>query len=188
MIPDVPVDEIDAAQASAPYLAATKSEGRFWADQGATHHGYLKVVKELWRWLLDREFIEKDAFAKVKPIGKGERGQAAARAARGEDAGATLRSCEAGEEGALAILVQLYLGLRPSEVLGLTVGAVDGINVFVNGTKNQNAKRRLELLRPSQNFLRNTARSDPSASGFSQRQRQATFSQLDVQAAAFLLR
>ncbi|HNK43728.1 MAG TPA: hypothetical protein PKL17_03035, partial [Pseudomonadota bacterium] len=74
-IPDVPVDEIDAAQASALYLAATKSEGRFGPIKAATHHGYLKVVKELWRWLLDREFIEKDAFAKVKPIGKANAGK-----------------------------------------------------------------------------------------------------------------
>ncbi|MBL9044544.1 MAG: hypothetical protein JNM83_23230, partial [Myxococcales bacterium] len=60
-IPDVPVDEIDAARASALYLAATKSEGRFGPIKAATHHGYLKVAKEFWRWLLDRELIEKDA-------------------------------------------------------------------------------------------------------------------------------
>jgi integrase len=33
------------------------------------------------------------------------------------------------------------------------VGAVDGINVFVNGTKNQNAKRRLELFAPVAKLL-----------------------------------
>ncbi len=39
------------------------------------------------------------------------------------------------------------------EVLGLTVGGVDGVNVFVNGTKNQNAKRRLELYAPVAKLL-----------------------------------
>jgi hypothetical protein len=41
-IPDVPVDEIDAARASALYLAVTKSEGKFGPLKAATHHGYLK--------------------------------------------------------------------------------------------------------------------------------------------------
>jgi integrase len=53
----------------------------------------------------------------------------------------------AGEEGALALLVQMYLGLRPSEVLALTVDCVGeaGRRVAVPGTKTRNAKRQLEL-------------------------------------------
>jgi hypothetical protein len=73
-IPDVPLDEIDAARASALYLAVTKSEGKFGPLKAATHHGYLKTVKEFWRWLLDGGHIERDAFAKVKPIGKANAG------------------------------------------------------------------------------------------------------------------
>ena len=153
-IPDVPVDEIDSARASALYLGVTKSEGRFGPIKAATHHGYLKTTKEFWRWLLDREFIEKDAFAKVKPIGKANAGKQQLGPLEAKTLERLLfdRATQ-GEEGALAILVQLYLGLRPSEVLGLTVGAVDGINVFVNGTKNQNAKRRLELFAPVAKLL-----------------------------------
>ncbi len=52
-IPDISLDEIDAARASALYLAVTKSEGKFGPLKAATHHGYLKTVKEFWRWLLD---------------------------------------------------------------------------------------------------------------------------------------
>jgi integrase len=126
-IPDVPVDEIDAARASALYLAATKSEGKFGPLKAATHHGYLKVVKEFWRWLLDRELVEKDAFAKVKPIGKANAGKQQLGPLEAKTLERLLfERARQGEEGALAILVQLYLGLRPSEVLGLTVGAVDG--------------------------------------------------------------
>ncbi len=51
------------------------------------------------------------------------------------------------------MLVQLYLGLRPSEVLGLTVGAIEDCSnhetvVYVDGKKNKNAKRKLELYGP----------------------------------------
>lgn len=52
-IPDVPVTEINDARAAALYLAVTRSEGKFWPIKVATHHGYPKVLKELWRWLLD---------------------------------------------------------------------------------------------------------------------------------------
>ena len=153
-IPDVPVDEIDATRASALYLTATKSEGKFGPLKAATHHGYLRVVKEFWRWLLDGGHIEKDAFAKVKPIGKANAGKQQLGPLEAKTLERMLfEKAKQGEEGALAILVQLYLGLRPSEVLGLTVGAVDGINVFVNGTKNQNAKRRLELYAPVAKIL-----------------------------------
>ncbi len=62
-------------------------------------------------------------------------------------------SAAAGDEGALALLVQLYLGLRPSEVLGLTVGGVEGAVVYVNGTKNKNAVRKLELYAPVAELL-----------------------------------
>jgi integrase len=153
-IPDISLDEIDAARASALYLAVTKSEGKFGPLKAATHHGYLKTVKEFWRWLLDGGHIERDAFAKVKPIGKANAGKQQLGPLEAKTLERLLfEKAKQGEEGALAILVQLYLGLRPSEVLGLTVGAVDGINVFVNGTKNQNAKRRLELYAPVAKIL-----------------------------------
>mgnify|MGYP006054751333 FL=1 len=148
------LDEIDAARASALYLAVTKSEGKFGPLKAATHHGYLKTVKEFWRWLLDGGHIDKDAFAKVKPIGKANAGKQQLGPLEAKTLERLLfEKAKQGEEGALAILVQLYLGLRPSEVLGLTIGAVDGINVFVNGTKNQNAKRRLELYAPVAKIL-----------------------------------
>ncbi len=153
-IPDVPVNEIDPARASALYLAVTKSEGKFGPLKAATHQGYLKTVKEFWRWLLDGGYIDKDAFAKVKPIGKANAGKQQLGPLEAKTLERMLfEKAKQGEEGALAILVQLYLGLRPSEVLGLTVGGVDGVNVFVNGTKNQNAKRRLELFAPVAKIL-----------------------------------
>jgi len=153
-IPDVAVDKIDSARASSLYMTATQSEGRFGPLKAATHQGYLKVVKEFWRWLLDKGLVAEDVFAKVKPIGKANAGKPQLGPLEAKTLERMLfEKAKQGEEGALAILVQLYLGLRPSEVLGLTVGAVDGINVFVNGTKNQNAKRRLELFAPVATIL-----------------------------------
>ena len=110
-IPDVPVDEIDATRASALYLTATKSEGKFGPLKAATHHGYLRVVKEFWRWLLDGGHIEKDAFAKVKPIGKANAGKQQLGPLEAKTLERMLfEKAKQGEEGALAILVQLYLG------------------------------------------------------------------------------
>ena len=88
-----------------------------------------------------------------KPIGKANAGQAAARAARAKTLERLLFERARGKEGSLAILVQLYLGLRPSEVPRADGGSSGRIHVFVNGTKNQNAKRRLELFAPVAKLL-----------------------------------
>jgi integrase len=47
----------------------------------------------------------------------------------------------------LALLVQIYLGLRPGEVLGLQVEAIErqGTKVSIARGKTKNAKRSLEL-------------------------------------------
>ena len=153
-IPDVAVTDIDQSQAHELYLGLTKTVGRFGVLKAATHHARLKATKEFWRWLVQHEYVRSSPWELVKPIGTANAGK---KQLRGKDARALERTlfglAETGDEGALAILVQLYLGLRPGEVLGLTVGALDGSDVYVDGTKNKNAKRRLELFAPVAELL-----------------------------------
>lgn len=145
-IPDVAVTDIEKSQAHELYVGLTKTVGRFGVLKPATHHARLKATKEFWRWLVQQEYVQSSPWEQVKPIGTASAGK---KQLRGKDARALERTlfglAETGDEGALAILVQLYLGLRPGEVLGLLVGALDGNDVYVDGTKNKNAKRRLEL-------------------------------------------
>ena len=167
--PIKPVDEIDAAQASALYPGGHEGPR---ADLGRSRlqriTATLKVVKELWRWLLDRG-VHRERFVREGEADRqGERGQAAARDARGEDAGATpFDRAKQGEEGRWRFWCNSISVCVHPEVLGLTVGAVDGINVFVNGTKRTRTRSDVwNCLRPLQNFLRNTARSDPKRADF----------------------
>jgi integrase len=128
--------------------------GRSGPRAAATHQQRLRAAKAFWAWLIRREMALTNPWESVETIGKANAGK---KQPREGDARLLDRhlfeSAAAGDEGALALLVQLYLGLRPSEVLGLTVGGVEGAVVYVNGTKNKNAVRKLELYAPVAELL-----------------------------------
>lgn len=164
LIPDVPVVSITRVKANEYYLAETKRVVRSGRVQSAaTHQGLLRLAKEFWRWLVRRELAQTNPWAEVEPIGRAKSGkvQPVETDARSLDRFLFERA-SAGDEGALAILVQLYLGLRPSEVLALTVGACSGDAVYVPGTKTKNARRKLELYAPVAELLRQHCGSRPS--------------------------
>ena len=154
-VPNVPVRSVTRQQAEDFYLAATKRSGK----QGrlaaaATHRGRLRLVKAFWAWLRKRELASDDPWSSVEPVGRVNTGktQLGEHDARKLDQYLFSQAKE-GDEGSLALLLALYLGLRTSEVLGLTVGAIDGTTVFVNGTKTKNAKRKLALFEPVAKLL-----------------------------------
>ncbi|HNI61053.1 MAG TPA: hypothetical protein PKW11_14015, partial [Pseudomonadota bacterium] len=107
-IPDVAVTDIEKSQAHELYVGLTKTVGRFGVLKPATHHARLKATKEFWRWLVQQEYVQSSPWEQVKPIGTASAGK---KQLRGKDARALERTlfglAETGDEGALAILVQL---------------------------------------------------------------------------------
>lgn len=147
-LPDLPLNQITEAKAQQIYLAETERHGKFGKIKAATHHAYLRNAKEFFKWLVKKELLRSSPFAKIEPIGRANAGKVQPTETDAQKLDALLfEAARAGEEGALALLVQLYLGLRSSEVLKLQVAAVEreGKKVTVVRGKTRNAARSLEL-------------------------------------------
>ena len=147
-LPDVPVRSIGESTAESIYDAFTRVEGRFGKIKPATHHAALKVAKELFSFLVRKRLVRANPFSSVQPIGRPNCGKPQPNETEAKKLDAVLFSAaKAQDEGALALLVQLYLGLRSSEVLKLEVGAVEreGQKVSVVRGKTRNARRSLDL-------------------------------------------
>lgn len=130
------------------YEQQTKRIGRYGAIKAATHQAALRTTKEFFTFLVRKGLSKSNPFANVEPMGRvncGKPQPSETQAKRLDDA--LFTAARQGDEGALALLVQLYLGLRSSEVLKLEVGAVEreGRKVTVVRGKTRNAKRSLEL-------------------------------------------
>ena len=123
----------------------------------ATHRNELKETRRLWRWLLEEGWVVNNPWMKVEPVGKVAKGKEQLRdheasvlerlaleRARGIGIGSD-HWAENRRVGALAVLVALYLGQRPKEVVHLTVRDVGPSVLYVDGTKNGNAKRRVRI-------------------------------------------
>lgn len=164
LCPNVPVSSVTPQKAEQYYLEATKQKGKFGVLRPATHHARLRLAKAMWAWLIRRDLATQNPWERVEPIGKVSSGklQLDEAAARKLDR-FLFTQAEAGDEGALALLLELYLGLRSSEVLSLTVGACQGQIVYVHGTKTKNARRKLELYGPVAELLAKHCRSRPDS-------------------------
>lgn len=147
-LPDVPVNQIGPERAEAIYEAETRRVGKFGVVKAATHQAILRNTKEFFRWLCKKKLASSNPFEQVEPIGKPNAGKEQPRETDAQKLDALLfESARQGDEGALALLVQIYLGLRPGEVLALLVGSVEreGQKVSILRGKSRNAKRGLEL-------------------------------------------
>lgn len=145
---DMPLASMTPAMARELYAQYTKSIGRYGVITAATHQGTLRNTKEMWRWFVKEELARSNPFEAVDPIGKANAGkpQLNETGAKKLDRLLTERA-QAGDEGALALLVQVYLGLRSSEVLGLLISHVEreGRKVTISKGKTRNARRSLDL-------------------------------------------
>ncbi len=114
----------------------------------ATHHKTLREAKSLFGYCVSRKYLTVNPFAEVKALGKANTGKPQLRQDEAKHLSEHLiAAAEAGDVKALALLVQVLLGLRSAEVLKLRKRDFDcdGTVVWVDGTKNRNAKRRLAL-------------------------------------------
>lgn len=145
---DQPLSAITPAKAEELYLNFTKSHGRYGQLKAATHQAVLRNTKEMWRWFVKRGLTKANVFETVEPIGKVNAGKPQLRETDARLLDQLLfEQARKGDEGALALLVQVYLGLRSSEVMRLLVGSVEseGQKVSILKGKSKNAKRSLEL-------------------------------------------
>lgn len=146
LLPFLPADEplsgMTPERAESLYREHTKTVA------AATHHKTLRASKALFGYCVQRKYIALNPFAEVRPIGKANAGKPQLR----QDEAKLLSDylvaeASGGDVKALALLVQVLLGLRSAEVLKLRKRDFDceGTVVWVDGTKNKNAKRRLGL-------------------------------------------
>lgn len=147
-LPDVPLTQITEAKAQQLYLAETQRSARMGKIKAATHHARLRTSREFFKWLVKKGLVQSNPFAAVEPLGRASAGKLQPTETDAQKLDALLfESARAGEEGAVALLVQLYLGLRSSEVLKLQVAAVEreGRKVSIVRGKTRNARRSLDL-------------------------------------------
>jgi integrase len=117
----------------------------------ASHAMGLRFVKAMYRFAVKKKLVAKNPFDDVQSIGKANKGKLQLRTDEAKRLSDYLTErASLGEWRALALLTQLFLGLRSSEVLKLKKRDLDcdASVIVVDGTKTKNAKRRLALDAP----------------------------------------
>ena len=117
----------------------------------ASHAIALRTVKAMFRFAVKKKLVAMNPFEDVQSIGRANRGKLQLRTDEAKRLTDYLTErASLGEWRALALLTQLFLGLRSSEVLKLKKRDLDcdASVIVVDGTKTKNAKRRLALDAP----------------------------------------
>ena len=133
----------------------------------ATHHAALKRAKELYRWAIEQNLVHQNPFALVKPVGKPRRGKPQLSLDEARKLSQTLiTDARQGDELAAALLLQVLLGLRTSEVLLRRVRDLDdgGRVLVIPSGKTENARRRLEVPESLSDLLRHLVAGKPADS------------------------
>ena len=148
--PERSLGSITASTAAELYSDETQRVTKYGKPVSAcTHRMLLRQTKAFFRWVVEeRKYLPENPFEKVKPVGRINTGktQLSIDEARKLNAWLITRA-ESGDEGATAVLMQLVLGLRSSEVLGRKVRDLDdsGRALAIPGGKTKNARRWLTI-------------------------------------------
>lgn len=148
---DVPLGSIDDGKAQALYDALrTRTYGK--AKKliaGDTHQSTLKGVRAFWQWCIEKKgWIKANPWEAVDPVGRRRRGKAQLRIDEARRFQAKcLELADQGDEGAVASLMCLLLGLRASEVVERVWRDLDDDSslLWVDGTKTEAARRRVDV-------------------------------------------
>ena len=118
----------------------------------ATQHATLRRVKALWAWAFEEGLVRTNVWQALRPIGRARRGkpQLTLDEARKLSRVAAQRK----DDGGLAVLLALHLGLRNGEICALCVRDADlsGALLRVQDAKTQAGRRALDVpdfLRPA---------------------------------------
>lgn len=146
---DAPLTAIDTERAQQMYLDETKrikSNGEPIAND--SHHLLLRRIKHFYKWAISRRYVQTNPFADVRPIGRPRRGKQQLRIDEARKlVSAAMERAKTLDAGCTAILMQVFLGLRPTEALVRVVRDLDdqGRILWVPFGKTSNAKRRLQI-------------------------------------------
>ena len=144
-----PLTALDAERAAQMYFdetKRTKSNGEPIAND--SHHLLLRRVKHFYKWAISRRYITQNPFAEVSPIGRPKRGKQQLRIDEARKlVSVAIDRARTLDAGSTAILMQIFLGLRPTEALVRVVRDLDdeGRVLWVPFGKTSNAKRRLQV-------------------------------------------
>ena len=140
---------ITAARASAMYLAETKRIKENGSPVAAdTHHLVLRRAKNFYGWAVSRQYAKANPFAEVQAIGRTKRGKLQLRIDEARKlVTVAMEHATALDVGSTAALLQIFLGLRPTEAVVRVVRDLDdaGRVLWIPFGKTQNAKRRLQV-------------------------------------------
>lgn len=146
---DLSLDALTPKVAAKLYRDETTRIGRFGPISACTHQMLLRSTKAFFRYLVEeRQYLPTNPWDKVKPIGRANVGKMQLTIDEGRRLYAWLiERATSGDEGATAVLMQLVLGLRSSEVLQRRVRDLDdrGHVLSIPTGKTKSARRFLQL-------------------------------------------
>lgn len=155
---DRPIQSITPEQAAELYTTFAKSSRQRDGEPIAvqTHHNALKGVKAFFKWAVSRRYVSLDPFAEVKPLGMPRRGK---KQFRIDEARRFVEAAQpkamARDAAAAALLMEIYLGLRPMESLIRVVRDLDdeGRVLWIPFGKTDSSRRRLQVPEPLRQVL-----------------------------------
>lgn len=161
-----PLTAVDSERAQQMYLDETKrikSNGEPIAND--SHHLLLRRIKHFYKWAISRQYVQTNPFAEVRPIGRPRRGKQQLRIDEARKlVTAAMERAKALDVGCAAALMQIFLGLRPTEAMVRVVRDLDdeGRILWVPFGKTNNAKRRLQIPDALREILLAHARDKPA--------------------------
>lgn len=131
-----------------------------------SHRNILNGAKTFLRWCVTRGWLASSPAEKLVGVGRRKRGKPQLRIDEARHwVSLAMAYAEAGEAGAVAALLTLYLNLRSSEIVGLRVRDIDdaGRLLWVADSKTDAGRRTLEIPEPLRPFLVELARGQDGA-------------------------
>ena len=162
---DKPLTVITPERAQRMYLDETKrlkANGEPLAND--SHHLLLRRIKHFYKWAVSRHYVERNPFAEVRPIGRPQRGKPQLRIDEARKLVlAAVEKAKTLDVGSTAALMQIFLGLRPTESVVRVVRDLDdgGGILWIPFGKNRSAKRRLKVPEPLREILLKHAQGKP---------------------------
>lgn len=156
-----PLDErlaISRDRAAEIYRAATTRLSRYNRTvTAATHRAQLRCARAFYAWCVDHNYLSENPFVRVKGTGRVNTGKVQLRLDEVRKlVDVMMRESDQGDQAAVALLLQLVLGLRSSEILSRQVRDVDdgGRVLWIPDGKTKNARRRLSVPEEMQPMVR----------------------------------
>jgi len=147
-----PVADVTPGQLSRFYQKRQKEVS---AD---SHRNELAEVKTFWRWCVKHAYVTRSPAEDIEPVGRRRKGKAQLRLSEAVQLHTVACDLAArGDEGALAVLAVLMLGLRSSEIRMRKVRDVDVsgdiVLLWIEDGKTDAATRHMELPEPLDKLL-----------------------------------